>query len=366
MSAMDFVPRWASPPGDTVRDALDEQGLDPATLAASLELSPETFESFLAGQIPMTIRLAERLSATIGGSVEFWMTRDGQYRADRSRVVADEWAQRMPLRDMKAFGWIAPDATDWLEQIDACLAFFDVATPEAWKEEHAALSAQARFRTSPTVNRDEYAVAAWLRQCELELSKVPCRDWNPNAFAALLPQLMPLTRVRDPREFLPELQTRCADVGVAVGVVRAPRGCPVSGAARPLANGHPSIALSGRYLADDHLWFTFFHEAAHVRLHGPESLFLDEIEPSSGPPQSAAEVEADNYAGELLVPRAYEGQIAQASRHPFKLRDIADEIGVSPGILVGHLQHQGVLGYATRLNKLKRRYKWDDSSLEMA
>lgn len=363
---MDFIPRWASPPGDTIKDALDEKALDPATLAARLELSHEKFESFLAGKIPLTIRLAERLSATIGGSVEFWMTRDGHYRADQARVVADEWAQRMPLRDMRAFGWIASDATDWVEQIDACLAFFDVSTPEVWKDKHAALSAQARFRASPTIQTDEYAVAAWLRQCEVELARVPCGDWDATAFAALLPQLLPLTRQRDPRAFLTELQTRCAAVGVAVGVVRAPRGCPVSGAARALANGQRSIALSGRYLTDDHLWFTFFHEAAHLLLHGPDLLYLDEIEPNSGPPQSVDEAEADNYAGELLVPKAYEGRLAEASQQPLKLNDIAHEIGVSVGVVVGQLQYRGILGYKTRFNGLKRRYKWDGPSLEMA
>jgi HTH-type transcriptional regulator/antitoxin HigA len=363
---MDFIPRWASPPGDTIRDALDEQRLDPATLAARLELSHEKFESFLAGKVPLTIRLAERLSATIGGSVEFWMTRDSQYRADQSRVAADKWAQRMPLRDMKAFGWITSDATDWVEQIDACLAFFDVPTPEVWKDEHAALTARVRFRTSPTIQRDEYAVAAWLRQCEVELSQIPCRDWDATAFAALLPELLSLTRERDPRVFLKELQTRCADAGVAVGVVRAPRGCPVSGAARTLANGQPSIALSGRYLVDDHLWFTFFHEAAHLLLHGPDWFYLDEIEPNSGAPQSEEEAEADNYAGELLVPRAYDGRLAQASGQPFELKAIANEIGVSLGVVVGQLQHRGILGYNTRFNKLKRRYKWDGPSLEKA
>lgn len=365
---MDFIPRWASPPGDTIRDALDEQRLDPATLAARLELSDERFESFLAGKIPLTIKLAQRLSETIGGSVEFWMTRDGQYRADQHRVAADEWAQRMPLQDMKSFGWIAPDATDWVEEIDACLAFFDVPTPEVWKDEHTALSAQAHFRASPNIETDDYAVTAWLRQCEVELSQIPFREWDATAFAALLPQLLPLTRERDPRVFLTELQARCAVAGVAVGVVRAPRGCPLSGAARPLANGQPSIALSARYLADDHLWFTFFHEAAHLLLHGPDSYYLDEIEPNSGPPQSEDrdEAEADSYAGELLLPMAYEDRLARASRQALRLKGIADEVGVSLGVVVGQLQHRGILGYKTRFNKLKHRYKWDGASLEMA
>lgn len=366
MSAMDFVPRWASPPGDTIREALDEQRLDSAKLAATLELSQDQFEAFLQGKIPLTIRLAERLASAIGGSIEFWMTRDGQYRADQWRVAADRWAQRMPLRDMRDLGWISADATDWVEQIEACLDFFDVSTPELWEAEHATLAERTRFRSSPTIATNDYAVATWLRRCEVELSEIPCRDWDKEAFGTLLPRLLPLTRERDPQQFLPELQRRCAEVGVAVGVVRAPRGCPMSGAARQLANSRPSIALSGRHRSDDHLWFTFFHEAAHLLLHPIDALYLDEIEPGSAPPESPVEAEADAYAGEVLVPRAYEDRLRQASEKPFKLKDLAEEIGVSPGIVVGHLQHHGILGYKTKINKLKRRYKWNGPSLEMA
>jgi HTH-type transcriptional regulator/antitoxin HigA len=366
MSDREFVPRWASPPGDTITDALGEQRVDRRSLAEALELSDEDLNALLEGETPFTIALAERLSSTIGGSVEFWMTRDGQYHADRSRVVADEWAQRMPIKDMATFGWIPPDVDDWVEQIDECLQFFDVESPEAWEAEHEALSELTRFRSSKVLERDEFAVAAWLRQCEVELSQIPCRDWDRDAFAALLPQLLPLTRVRDPRQFLPELQGRCADVGVAVAVVRAPRGCPVSGAARRLANGQPSIALSGRHRADDHLWFTFFHEAAHLLLHGTDALYLDEIELNSDPAPSADEAEADEFAGTLLVPRGYEERLARARRSPFELRRIAGEIGVSVGIVIGQLQHRGVLGYKTKLNRLKTRYKWNGPSLEKA
>jgi HTH-type transcriptional regulator/antitoxin HigA len=365
MSDTDFVPRWASPPGDTIRDALDEQRLDPRSLAAALDFAGEEFDAFLAGEIPLTIRRAERLSSTIGGSIEFWMTRDGQYREDRSRVAADAWAQRMPIKDMTMFGWIATEADDWVGQIDACLRFFDVATPEVWEADHEALVKRTRFRSSRAFDTDEFAVAAWLRQFEVELSKVPCRVWDRDAFAELLPQLLPLTRERDPRRFLPALQARCAGVGVAVGVVRAPRGCPVSGAARQLTNGQPSIALSGRYLADDHLWFTFFHEAAHLLLHRTDALYVDVLDRDSAP-TSPDEAAADEFAGTLLVPTEYEDRLVRAKRSPFELRSIANEIGVSLGIVIGHLQHRGALGYDTRLNRLKNRYAWNGPSLEKA
>ena len=364
MSEVDFVPRWASPPGDTIRDALDEQGRDRQWLAAALDVSDARLDTVLAGETPLTIRLAERLCGAIGGSVEFWIARDGQYRADQARVAADAWAQRMPLREMASFGWIDPARGGWLERIAACLQFFDVGTPEAWAAERRALAERARFRGSPTFEPDEIALAAWLRRCEVELSQVTCRVWDQDAFAALLPQLLPLTRQRDPQRFLPELQSRCADVGVAVGVVRAPSGCRVSGTARPLANGRPSIALSGRHLADDHLWFTFFHEAAHLLLHGTDAVYVDDLDDAA--PEASDEAEADDYAGGLLVPATFEARLVRARTAPLVLQDIAREIGVSPGIVVGQLQHRGMLRYDTRFNRLKHRYRWNGTSLEMA
>lgn len=365
MSDADFIPRWASPPGDTVRNALEEQRLDPGSLAAALDFASEEFDAFLEGDIPLTIGRAERLSSAIGGSIGFWMTRDSQYREDQSRVLADKWAQRMPIKDMARFGWIPSDANDWIEQIDACLHFFGVRTPEAWEEGHKDLVKQTRFRSSEAYTTDEFAAAAWLRQCEVELSEVPCREWDREAFAALLPTLRALTRDRDPRRFLPTLRERCAEVGVAVGVVPAPHGCPASGAARRLDNGQPSIALSGRHRTDDHLWFTFFHEAAHLVLHSTDALYLDVLERDAGP-TSAEEIEADEFAGDLLVPTEFRDRLFRARQSPLELKSLADDIGVGLGILVGQLQHRGVLGYNTKLNRLKNRYVWNGPNLEKA
>lgn len=365
MSELDFVPRWASPPGDTVKQLLIERQVDQADTAAALNLAPGGFDDLLAGRSPITIRLAERLAVVLGGSVEFWMARDGQYHEDRSRVDADEWAQQLPVKEMAALGWISRRPAGWLERIEACLDFFDVASVDAWRAVQEVSVSRTRFRSSRKFDRDEFAVAAWLRQCQVELSAVRCSTWDRGAFAALLPELLPLTRERDPAEFLATLRTRCAAVGVAVALVRAPTGCYVSGAALPREDGQPSIALSGRYRSDDHLWFTFFHEAAHLLLHGVNSVYLDEIERETRP-ETADELEADRFAGALLVPPEYEERVYSARTSPFKIGAIAREIGVSEGVVVGYLQHRGTLSFGSRLNKLKRRYEWDGPSLEMA
>lgn len=66
------------------------------------------------------------------------------------------------------------------------------------------------------------------------------------------------------------------------------------------------------------------------------------------------EDEADQFAQETPIPES------DASELP-SLKQIADivafaeRIGVSPGVVVGRLQHDGVIGYGIG-NKLKRRY----------
>lgn len=366
MSDTEFIPRWSSPPGDTVRDALNERSFDEEVLSEALGLRNDQVQALIDGVIPLTIDLADRLTELVGGSVEFWMTRDAQYRADLIRTAADAWAQHFPVSDMTTFGWIPTHVEDWLQQIQACLEFFDVTELHAWEENQSALRTLTRFRSSQAVEKDDYAVAAWLRQCDVQLSRIQCQSWNPEAFSKLLPELVPLSRNPDPREFVPELSVRCAEVGVAFGIVRAPRGCPISGAARRLSNGHPSIALTGRHKADDHLWFTFFHEAAHLVLHDSDALYLDVIEKDSEPEPYSVEAEADEYASTILIPSVYEQAIAEARNSPLRLSRLAREIGVALGIVVGHLQHEGIVGYATKLNRFKNRYRWDGPNLEKA
>lgn len=366
MSDTQFVPRWASPPGDTIREALAVRNLDKETLVEELGLHPDALGALLEGSTPMTIRLADQLALVVGGSVEFWMTRDGQYRADLQRVAADRWAMELPVSDMAAMGWIKDPGADWEDRIDVCLEFFDVEDVASWEEAHASLLAKTRFRSSRTLHANDHAVAAWLRQCEIELSQIDCAPFDRSALEDLLPNLRPLTLKRDPADFLPALRRECSDVGVAFGVVKPPARCPISGVAWRLQSGQPSIALTGRHRTDDHFWFSFFHEAAHLVLHDSDTVYLDEIEVGTEPAHDSDEAEADSFAGELLVPPRYESAVYAARRKPLELRRLSKEIGVSLGVLVGHLQHRGALGYRTRLNRLKHRYKWNGTILEKA
>src|SRR4029077_16981261 len=131
------------------------------------------------------------------------------------------------------------------------------------------------FKTSPTFESDPGAVAAWLRQGEIEASEISCEKWDRDRFRHELSAIRKLTREKNPCVFLPELIQRCSACGVAVVVLRAPTKCRASGASRFLSTGTALMMLSFRYLSDDHFWFAFFHEAGHLLLHSDNSIFLE-------------------------------------------------------------------------------------------
>jgi hypothetical protein len=212
----------------------------------------------------------------------------------------------------------------------------------------------AAFRTSPTFDSHPGAVAAWLRQGEIASRHIECKPWSRDDFIAALSRIRPLTRQKDPARFLPTLTTMCAEVGVAVVVLRAPAGCRASGATRFVSPRKALLLLSFRYLSDDHFWFTFFHEAAHLILHGPNALFIEAANMLSSP----QEQEANELAEDLLIPNSFRSEFARLRLTHESIIRFARRVGISPGIVVGQLQHAGRLP-RNQMNRLKRRFRWE-------
>jgi plasmid maintenance system antidote protein VapI len=266
MSNNRFDPDWVSAPGDTIVDILRERDFSDVEFARLIGLTPEKVKSLLQGRASITIGVARQLEKVLGASVEFWMSRDFQYRQDISKLHTDnkEWLSELPIGDMINFGWLTPVPYP-SDEVSACLHFFNVPSIQAWKESYAGLLQTAMFRTSYSFDSRPASVAAWLRQGEIEAEAIDCNPWNSKHFQESLLYIRSLTRNKNPRFFLPELKKCCAANGVAVSVVRSPSGCRASGATRFLSRDKALLLLSFRYLTDDHFWFTFFR-SGHLLL----------------------------------------------------------------------------------------------------
>ncbi|WP_375458348.1 ImmA/IrrE family metallo-endopeptidase [uncultured Enterovirga sp.] len=356
-----FEPEWAEPPGTTIRAILHARSISKEALAHFLGADVQTVQRLLLGVEALDENIAIRLSECLGSSRTFWMAREAEYRSDIVRVQQrntasdpEFWVKQFPSREMATLGWIGQFRSR-TEAADRCLAFFGVPDVPTWQARYAGTIAAAAFRISGSTKKDPGAVIAWLRWAELAASRVHCDSWDASVFRERLRIARRLTWQKDPRSFIPKLRLLCAEAGVALVVARTPKGCPASGATHFLSPEKAMLVLSFRYRSDDQFWFTFFHEAAHLLLHRPGTLFL---EGGDSDASTSEEREANDFAASVLVPPAHQDELLSICDNLDSILRFASRAGVAPGLIVGQLQHKGLLG-RDRLNRLKRRYSWD-------
>ena len=351
----DFRPDWVSAPGKTIAHILGERKISLADFARLTKQTPDQATDLLQGRAAITIGVARQLKQVLGASVEFWMARDFHYRQGTSTLQDsdEQWLAELPVRDMIKFGWLRPVPRP-SDEMEACLRFFGVSSVPVWRQKYAELQEFVAFRTSRAFDSSPAAVAAWLRQGEIESEKISCNPWDPAGFENCLARIRPLTREKDPKRFGPKLQELCASCGVAVVIVRAPNGCRVSGATCFVSESKALLLLSFRYLSDDQFWFTFFHEAGHLLLHGKEGLFLEGIDA----PDTVEERRANEFAEGILVPTELRTTMLQLPLNAHDVIRFARRAAISPGVVVGQLQHHGKIK-RNQLNGLKRRFQWE-------
>ena len=96
--------------------------------------------------------------------------------------------------------------------------------------------------------------------------------------------------------------------------------------------------------------------AAHILLHSKRDIFVDY---ASGEATEADE-EANRWAADFLVPRRQWERFKDCSNlSKMDVVRFAEEQGIAPSIVVGRLQHEGLVPW-NRLNQLKARLTWGD------
>ncbi|PYY46414.1 hypothetical protein DEJ03_07995 [Curtobacterium sp. MCLR17_043] len=361
-TVLDVDPRWASAPGVTIRRSLAARGLDAEDLADKLGVSDPDARRLLTGETSITADVAALLAELLGSTAAFWQTREAQYRESLHLLDADDLASRAPLKDMVKQGWL-PEASSWKDTATSVLSFFDVEDSAEWERKWGSRLRETDFRGSPTYESQDVSVAAWLRQAELSTRNIRTETWSPAELRKAASELRGLSRVGNPEVFLPRAQRLLAEAGVALVLIKATAGNRLSGAALRLEDGRRAIALTGRHLAEDHLWFTLFHEIGHLLLHGARDDFLDSLD-ADDIGDSAVEDQANDWARAALIPTGIDSLGNGRAQGPTRreILGFASDIGIAPGIVVGQLHHAGKL-QPNQHRPLIRHYRWVGTSL---
>ena len=115
------------------------------------------------------------------------------------------------------------------------------------------------------------------------------------------------------------------------------------------------IQLSLRGKWSDVFWFSFFHEMAHILKHPKRAVFLDDAS-LGATAQSKEEKEANQFAEDVLISPADRQRLGRIDLTVGGVCAFANEIDIHPGIVVGCLQHMGLVAYAGPLAQLRDRY----------
>lgn len=368
-----FTPDYAVLPGDTVLEVLESVGITQAELAERTGRPKKTISEIINGKAAITPETALQFERVLGPSASYWGALEQNYRtalargAERARLEEQkQWLTQLPVRALINAGWVA-ERVEPADQVEAMLSYFGVASTEAWRSIWSDWTTAAAFRKAPSFDSDFGTVAAWLRRGELEARSIRSAPYSVQAFKTILHEIRALTR-EAPGVFVNVMVERCAAAGVAVCFLRELPKLRVCGATRWLTPEKALIQLSLRYHSDDHLWFTFFHEAAHILLHGKRAVFVESHAASAKSSlidtvrRRVEEDEANRFAGDLLIPSTeYSALLKARTFSAAAIKAFADHIGIAPGIVLGRLQHDHVIPYKTPLNTLKRYFDWAEN-----
>lgn len=347
----DFVPAEVFPPGDYIKEELEERGLTQRDLADILGRAPHTINSIISGKTGITADTARGLAAAFDTSPELWLNLESTWQLHRKPPTAESAVAhraslygKAPIRDMIKREWLTSTSDPVILEQQVC-DFFGIASldiePEYWP--HAARKSTDYAGVEPELN-------AWLIRCRhvARAQPLPVKGPEKSLFESFMGDLRTLCSDPDNVRHVPDALSA---TGIRFVVVESLPKAKTDGVCFWLTEDEPAIALTLRMDRLDSFWFTLAHELAHVaNRDGVDSMpTIDEDLAGGGDDRPAAEAAADRFAQDWLIPEAAVSDFV-AERNGYYTRSqilkFAESVDVHPAIVVGRLQHEGEIPWS--------------------
>jgi HTH-type transcriptional regulator/antitoxin HigA len=298
-----YFPQSVPHPGETLAEKLEEMKMGPKEFALRTGKPEKTIIAIVKGKSSITSDMAVQFEYVTKIPAKLWMNHQQGYdeymsRKKRQKVVQEAlaWVNKFPLAEMIKKGWLPPSPTIE-EKTMEMLAFFGFANHTAWEDYYFHQQLKVAFRISLAQTNESYAISAWLRKGELQAAELEAKEYSEKKFKDALTELKSIM-VNHPADFFNPLQLICLEAGVKVVHVPCLNNAPIYGSTRWL-NDTPFIQISDFHQHIDRFWFTFFHEAGHILLHGKKEVFLENLDYANKDLEK--EQEADAFAKKWTV-----------------------------------------------------------------
>lgn len=339
---MVYQPNKALHPGLTLQRVLDSLDMTQRNLSERTGLSEKHLSQIINGEASITIDTALLLENALGGSAAFWANLEKNHqettaRLDRESLLEDEvhLLKNFPYKDLVTHGYIE-DTKKPKERVYNLWKFFGVNSLAFVRTTEA-----VAYRKKDGSGVKSEALAAWLRCGEIESKKLSMDDYDVTSLKSALADIRKMT-AHSHEGFFVELQDMLSNVGVGLVCVPHFAHTQVHGATRWIGK-NPILQLSVRGRDADKFWFTLFHELGHILTHGKKEEFLEFDKDH----KDEKEAEADEFAQKTLLPAlSYKEFVKVGDFSSTAIKLFASSIEVDPGIVLGRLKHDKLVGFA--------------------
>ncbi len=338
-------------PGEFIREELEVRGWRQEDLAEILGVSLKLVNQLIKNRQSVTLDTARLLSKAFGQSPQYWLNLDTNYRLRLEGEVEAEDAVktramiygRMPIAEMRKKGWIAEykDLDGLVEQLKR---FWD--TDELDFDGLQAALPDMRKSTAYT-RYNEYFALTWFRMARICAARYEVPQYDKNSLEGLCGELHGFTGDGAGIElFLKRLNA----AGVKFFVLSHLRQTYIDGASF-MDGPNPVVVYTKCYDRIDNFWFTVAHEISHILLHvrEPGDFFIDDLEETGAVKEKEANKLAARSLKQAEVLKCFRGTKYISEE---RVKACASQHQIDPAIVVGILQHQGILSQRS-LNRFK-------------
>jgi HTH-type transcriptional regulator / antitoxin HigA len=369
----EFCPDYnLEPPGEMLRWVLESRGIKIVDFARRCGRPTKTISEIISGKTIITPETALQFERVLNESAGYWLSLEASYQIQKARKKdasvasserAAEWVKQFPIADMVKANFL-PNKTNQAEKVEQLLRFFGVSNISAWENIWESRINLAHFKQQTHHKIDPSAVAVWLRQGEIDANNTVTSNYDEILFKNSLSRIRKLT-LKSWKNSKEELKKICSEAGVALAFVPMIKKSGLRGAAYWAHKDKAVIILSDHGKSAERVWFTFFHEAAHILLHSKKAVFIDQK--NDGSADNKIEEEANSFAAEYLIPstmidelkKLYGTKVSHVGRQ--EIKKFAESYEVSGGLLVERLQHEEIIPRnAKNFNTLKGKVDFSE------
>ena len=346
------------PPGETLKEILDDRGMTQKDLAARTGFSEKQISQIIKDGKAITHKFAKRLEYALSIDASFWDNLESLYRQkmiayEQENEITDE--EKSILKHLKEIieyykkRGILPDTSSKNELVINLRKIFCISNLTSIPD----LTICGAFRTAATSSINIYVMYAWLKLCEYETKSEVCENGlDKEKLRRRLPEILSLTTADAPKkqERLTEIFHDC---GIVFRIVKNFRGAPVHGYIKQTYD-KTILCMTIRNKYADIFWFTLIHEIAHILNDDFKTELID-----FDFRKTDMEMKADKFAAEqLIASNLYEEFVQKGIFSRESVLRFSSEISRHPGIVVGRLQKDEYIEYS-ELHDLKMRYEWE-------